>query len=174
MHCYSRQGFGSSILSAISKLLIEFLGEMYVDDTDLIVMKPHYCSGNDVIQDAQASVNAWTNLLISTDGSLNPNKCYWYMVDSTCINGEWNYAPSTTWELTIPLPDSTRHKIAHLDAYHSNKMLGVWSNPAGDDTKHLEANILGRYETWINRLSNGHLPNRLVWMAYHSINFSLG
>ena len=154
MHCCSRQGFGSSMLSPISKFLIEFLGEMYVDDTDLIVMNPSYQSGNDVIRDTQMSVDAWANLLISTGGSLNPDKCYWYMVDYMNINGEWNYAPSTTWELTIPLPDGTRHKITHLDTTHSNKMLGIWSNPAGDDTKHLEVNILGKYKTWINRLTN--------------------
>ncbi len=90
---------------------------MYVDDTDLIVMNPHHISGDDVLPDAQASVDAWAELLISTGGSLNPDKCYWYMVDYTCTNGEWNYAPCTAWELTIPVPDNTRQKITLLDAH---------------------------------------------------------
>jgi hypothetical protein len=37
MHCYKRQGFGSCIISPISGTIIDFLGEIYVDDTDLII-----------------------------------------------------------------------------------------------------------------------------------------
>jgi hypothetical protein len=40
MHCYQRQGFGLRIISPISSAIIDFLGEIYVDDTDLIIMRP--------------------------------------------------------------------------------------------------------------------------------------
>jgi hypothetical protein len=35
MHCYERQGFGSCIISPISGAIIDFLGKIYEDDTDL-------------------------------------------------------------------------------------------------------------------------------------------
>ena len=166
MHCYTRQGFGSSILSPMSLALISFLGEMYVDDTDLIIMQPHYRTATDVKDDAQNSVDAWANLLISTGGSLNPEKCYWWMVDYTCINGEWNYAPQVEWTLTIPLPDGSQHHIAQQDVRESKKMLGIWSNPAGNDIKHLEEIIVKKYRTWLDRSKNGHLPASLNQKSY--------
>lgn len=167
MHCYARQGFGSSILSPLSRILIEFLGEMYVDDTDLIVMKPHYRSATNLQADAQESVDAWAFLLNSTGGSLNPEKCYWYSIDYVCIDGEWNYAPVVDWTISIPLPDRSRHPIRQVDTHTSHKMLGVWSNPAGNDKKHLEENIRKTYRQWIDRSLNGHLPTKYNWTSYN-------
>ncbi len=41
MHCYQFQGYGSQFISPISGTIINFLGEIYVDDTDLIVTRPN-------------------------------------------------------------------------------------------------------------------------------------
>ena len=150
----------------MSLALILFLGEMYVDDTDLTVMQPHYKSADDVREDAQKLVDEWAHLLNSTGGSLNPEKCYWWMADYVCIDGEWNYAPQVEWTLTIPLPDGSHHPIAQQDVRESKKMLGIWSNPAGNDQKHLDEVILKKYRTWMNRSKNGHLPTSLNWKSY--------
>ena len=37
MHCYKRKGFGAKILSTMSAVLIECLGTIFVDDTDLFI-----------------------------------------------------------------------------------------------------------------------------------------
>jgi hypothetical protein len=37
MHCYERQSFGLRIISPISGAIINFFGEIYVNDTDLII-----------------------------------------------------------------------------------------------------------------------------------------
>jgi hypothetical protein len=42
MHCYGRQGFGLRILSPISGAIINFLGEIHVDDIDLIITRPEF------------------------------------------------------------------------------------------------------------------------------------
>jgi hypothetical protein len=166
MHCYKREGFGSKILSPMSLALILFLGEMYVDDTDLTIMQPHYKSAMDVREDAQNSVDMWAHLLNSTGGSLNPEKCYWWLVDYVCIDGEWNYAPQVEWTLTIPLPDGSSHPIAQQDVREAKKMLGIWSSPSGNDKKHLDMVILKKYRTWVDRSKNGHLPTSFNWSSY--------
>lgn len=166
MHCYKRLGFGSNILSPMSLALILFLGEMYVDDTDLIVTKHTYRTAFDVQLDAQASVDAWGKLLISTGGALNPEKCYWYMVDYVWVDGEANYAPKVEWDLLIPMPDGSKQPINQLDVHDAQKMLGVWSCPSGKDKKHLDENIVKKYKTWIDRSKNGHLPAKLNWTSY--------
>jgi hypothetical protein len=139
---------------------------MFVDDTDLIVTQPHFRHAEDVQQELQQSVDAWANLLISTGGSLNPDKCYWYMVDYICVDGEWNYCPTVEWEVTIPMPDGSRYPIAQQEVTTENKMLGVWSNPAGIDTSHLTEHVTKKYIQWIDRSTNGHLPCRLNWTSY--------
>jgi hypothetical protein len=42
MHCYQRQGFGSRIIAPMSGAIINFLGEIHVDDTDLIIPGPEF------------------------------------------------------------------------------------------------------------------------------------
>jgi hypothetical protein len=37
MACYKKAGYGSSIVSPMSGIIIEFMGEIYVDDSDLLV-----------------------------------------------------------------------------------------------------------------------------------------
>lgn len=81
------------------------------------------------------------------------------MVDYVCINGEWNYAPMVDWTITIPMPDGSTHPITQLNVHSSQKMLGVWSNPAGKDNHHLQ-HLTAKYQQWIDRSTNGHLSNR--------------
>ena len=38
MHCYKKEGFGSQITSPISKTLTTFMGNMFVDDTNIDVI----------------------------------------------------------------------------------------------------------------------------------------
>jgi hypothetical protein len=54
------------------------MGEIYVEDTDLLTILADEYDKNKVLQRAQ--VNLWANLLNATGGALNPSKCYWYMI----------------------------------------------------------------------------------------------
>ena len=38
MHCYKKESFGSQITSPISKTLTTFMGNMFVDDTNIDVI----------------------------------------------------------------------------------------------------------------------------------------
>lgn len=144
MHCYHRKGWGSSLISPISGSLITFLGEIYVDDTYLIIMQPHYTCAEDLWNDLQTSVMGWGNFLLATGGALNPTKCSWYLIDYVCVDGEWDYSPSIVWELHIPLPDGGTSPIPLLPVTHASKIVGVWSSPSGSDDKHIKENIIGR------------------------------
>jgi hypothetical protein len=58
MHGYQRKGFGSCILSPICGVIIDFLGKIYVDDTDLIVTRPDLVSAADVQEEQRAAAGA--------------------------------------------------------------------------------------------------------------------
>ncbi len=71
MHCYKSRGFGSRIISPISGAVIDFLGEIYVDDTDLIVTHPDLETPEAVLECLHSSAEAWSSGLNSTT--------FWYL-----------------------------------------------------------------------------------------------
>ncbi len=45
------------------------------------------------------------------------------------------------------------------------KTLGIYDTPAGGNKGHLD-HIKSKATTWINRMTNGHLPSYIAWVAY--------
>jgi hypothetical protein len=68
--------------------------------------------------------------------------------------------------MTIPLPDGTRAHISHGDISRTEKLLGVWSTIDGNNSKHIEENIIVKTQRWINKMRNVHLPAHLGWVVY--------
>ena len=166
MHCYKRQGFGAKILSPISGILLEFMGEMFVDDTDVIVLRPDLKTGKEVFDELESSAWNWGINLNATGGGLKGAKCYWWLIDYECVEGQWRYAAKVDWELFVPLPDGGTCSIEQVGCDKAMKMLGVWSCPAGGDMTHLEKIIEEKLTPWVQRTRNGHLPASLAWTSY--------
>jgi hypothetical protein len=92
VHCYQFQGYDSRFISPISGTIINFLGEIYVDDTDLIVTHPNLTTAAAVHEELERSASTWAAGLNATGGDLNPEKCKWTLADYCCEDGKWNYA----------------------------------------------------------------------------------
>jgi hypothetical protein len=71
MHCYKSQGYGSHIISPISGAVIDFLGEIYVDNTNLIVTHPNLETQKAVLEGLYSSADAWSAGLNNTGGAIN-------------------------------------------------------------------------------------------------------
>jgi hypothetical protein len=106
-------------------MLIKFLGEIFVDDTDLLTMLQDISNAAEVLPIAQVNLDKWVRLLIATGGALNPSKCYWYMISYACRNGEWEYKNNMQHKLTILLPGGDCKVISQLPITEGRKMLGV-------------------------------------------------
>jgi hypothetical protein len=65
----------------------------------------------------------------------------------------------------ITNPDGTTSPIKHKKVTSSKKTLGIHNSPSGGNSTHL-AYIKEKVSVWISRVSNGHLPNHMAWMAY--------
>ena len=79
MHCYQRKGFASRIILPISSAFIDFLREIYVDDTNLIVTHPNLTTPKAVLEKLHDSVDPWSSSLISIGGAINPEKSQWIL-----------------------------------------------------------------------------------------------
>ncbi len=144
MACYKKAGYGSLVVAPISNEVIELMGEIYVDDFNILVFLAGILDCKQLMNITQASLEAWAELLNATGGTLNPAKCYWYLVAYICINGKWEYNHVTTFNLFIPLPDGLRAAINQTHINEAKKMLSVWSTPSGNDTQHLEECIVAQ------------------------------
>ena len=138
---------------------------MFVGDTDLNVMGDNLRTSKHVYQEMQDSLHMWDNLLLHTGRATKPDKCFWYLVDYECVNGEWQYKPTVDWEMKVPVPDGPDALIKQKDVHACEETLGVWSCPAGSEDKQYKK-ITDRVEKWTSRTSNGHLPARYAWVSY--------
>ena len=167
MHCYKRQGFGSRILSPMSGVIIDFLGEIYVHDTDLIVTQPNFTTAEETQEGLKEAAWAWASGLNATGGAINPEKSRWIYAGYVWNNdGTWEYAKQPELLMDIPLPDGSPATISQAEVSTAEKSLGVWSTVDGDDAVQIDQNIRGRTNKWISKMTNGHLSARLGWIAY--------
>lgn len=66
------------------------MGVLYVNDTDLYIMRECLRSPYNLWQESQGALTAWGKLLIATGGMLKPEKCFFYMVDYEFVSvGSW-------------------------------------------------------------------------------------
>jgi len=166
MHCYISRSFGSRIISPISGAAIDFLGEIYVGDTNLIVTHPDLETPEAVLEGLHSLAEAWSSGLNSTGGAINPGKSRWILASYEWINGLWRYSPQPEIEMRIPLPDGTRVPSSNGQVTTAEKSFGVWSAIDGVDSKHIEENVTGKTASWVNRMCNAHLPACMGWIAY--------
>ena len=96
---------------------------------------------------------------------LKPKKCFWYLLDYTCKEGEWEYTVHSDFELYVNNPDGSKSSIKQEEIQTSKKTIGIYDYTAGGNQGHLEY-IHGKLTKWINRMCNGHLPSHMAWIAY--------
>jgi hypothetical protein len=84
----------------------------------------------------QIEIEQWSCLLNATGGALKPEKCFWYLLDYECFEGEWTQADEMTTELRITNPDGTKSPIKQEKVTESKKILGMYDSPLGGNEGH--------------------------------------
>jgi hypothetical protein len=125
----------------------------------------HILDPGELWAQTQIEIKQWSCLLNATGGALKPEKCWWYLLDYTCVDGKWTYADMAPRELLIRNPVGTKSSIKQEDVSVSKKTLGIYNAPAGGNEGHLN-HIKSKATTWVNRMTNGHLPSHIAWVGY--------
>ncbi len=89
----------------------------------------------------------------------------WYLLNYVCKDGEWTYAEMVPRVMLITNPDDTTSLIKQEKVTESKKTLDIHDSPSGGNTTHLSF-IKAKVSTWVNRMTDGHLPNHMAWIAY--------
>jgi hypothetical protein len=165
VNMFKQLELGALMVDLITQELIHSLGTLFVDDTDLYMWKDGLLDPGELWLQTQVELTQWSNLLNAMGGALIPKKCIWYMLDYTCKDGEWSYAEMTPQELFATNLDGTKSQINQEGVTVSKKTLGIHDSPAGGNEEHLKC-IQQKASTWTDRMTNGHLPCHMAWIAY--------
>ena len=121
---YREHGFGAKLNDPVTKALIHSIGCLFIDDTDLYTFDSRLRSALEVHRTAQQAIALWSSLLSASGGAIKTEKSFWCMIDYTCNNGEWAYAPPKSYPLTIE-PNGKEEVIAQRSVMDSDKTVGV-------------------------------------------------
>jgi hypothetical protein len=141
------------------------MGALFVDDTDLYTWRDGLVDPGELWCQTQVELQQWSCLLNATSGALKLEKCFWYLLDYKCKNGEWTYAETVLNNLFITNPDGTRSPITQEEVTVSKKSLGIYNSPARGNKDHLKY-IQEKASMWTSRMIKGHLPHHMAWVAY--------
>ena len=95
VNVYKQLNLGALIQDPITAKTIHSMGALFVDDTDLYTWREYLLDPGDVWCQAQLELEQCSCLLNAPGGGLKPEKCFWYLLDYECKEGEWKYAEMT-------------------------------------------------------------------------------
>ncbi len=175
---FKQLNLGVIMHNPILDVLIHSMGALFVNNTDMYTWQEHILDPGELWAQTQIEIEQWSCLLNATGGALKPKKCWWYLLDYTCIDGKWTYADIVPRELFSTNLDSTKTAIKQEEVSVSKNTLGIYDAPAGGNKGHLN-HIKSKMTTWINRMTNSHLPSHIAWVAYRqqlwpSLRYGLG
>jgi hypothetical protein len=162
---FKQLNLGTILNDPVLDALIHSMGALFVNDTNVYMWRDNILDPGELWAKMQIEIKQWSCLLNATGGALKPEKCWWYLLDYTCVNGKWTYADIVPRELLIANPDGTMSAIKQDEVTVSKKTLGIYDAPAGGNEDHLD-HINSKTTTWINRMTIGHLPSHIAWAAY--------
>ena len=165
VNVYKQLGLGSYLIDPITTESVYSMGAIYVDDADLYTSSEDLTNEVDLVVQTQNNVDQWNDLLKASGGALKPEKCFWYMLDYTCVDGVWYYIEHNDFELTVTSPDRSASTIEQKSVRESMKTLGVYDSPIGGNKGHLDY-LKAKASDWVNKMSNGHLSSNVAWIAY--------
>jgi hypothetical protein len=113
------------------------MGALFVNDTNLYTWQENIFDPGELWCQAQLELEQWSCLRNTTGGALKPNKCFWYLLNYVCDDGEWAYAEMVPQELVITNPDGTKSPIKQEKVMKSKKTLGIHDSPSGGNATHL-------------------------------------
>ena len=123
VNVFKQLELGALVVDPITQELIHSIGTLFVDNTNLHTWKDGLLDPGELWLQTQVELTQLSNLLNATGGALKPEKCFWYMLDYTCKDGEWSYAEMAPHELFATNPDGTKSQINQEGVTVSKKTL---------------------------------------------------
>jgi hypothetical protein len=115
----------------------------------------------------QTSWSTHRQLIQATGGAVKPAKSFWYLLSWKFRGGQpvlKTMPEYNTLSLFVPQPDAPPARIRLLDNDHTEKTLGVWSNPLNNPAVPL-TKLKDKGLNWVDKLCRRPLECRDVWLS---------
>jgi hypothetical protein len=119
---FKQLNLGEIINDPISDVLIHYMGYLFVDDTNMYTWRDHILGPGEPWVQTQLKIEHWSCLLNATGGALKSEKCWWYLLDYKCVNGEWTYANIIPTDLFITNLDGTKSPIKQEEVPYPKRL----------------------------------------------------
>ena len=139
--------YGVHIYSPITKEEMEMAGYSFVDDTDQIELNEE-TEWENVLENAQGSLELWECLLRTTGGAIEPTKTDWVKVLYEWKEGEPKLQKSNPADvLRVKNPDGEVEDIKQIEPNEARRTLGVWQAANGQETTQKEV-LINKVKEW--------------------------
>jgi hypothetical protein len=139
VNVFKQLNLGALIQDPIIAEVNHSMGTLFVNDTDLYTWRENILDPGNLWCQAQLELKHWSCLLNATGGALKPKKCFWYLLDYVCKDGQWAYAEMVPREMLITNPDGTKSPINQVKVIESKKTLGIHNSPSGGNASYLSS-----------------------------------
>ena len=153
-------GLVTTLTTAITGLSISFLGFLFVDDTDIVVMGNSTDTPQTIQGRLQKMITHWNGLLRVTGGALKKEKCYWYLADFVWINGKCSLSYKIPEPVHITNDAGALEAMSYKLPHEATEAVGVWQDLIGSCSKLLEvllANIRAKHLSHAKKPLSRHL-----------------
>ena len=117
-----------NIRSPMSVIVLTLVGFLFVDDTDLVVMREKDEDETEVYSRLQQPINFWNGILRVSGGALNPEKCYWYFARFLWTNDKWRLSEEVPPQITITDDNGRTNNIDFKQPSEATKAVDVWQD----------------------------------------------
>jgi len=163
---------GVTVIFAISTAILTFSAILYVDDTDLFVLKKNDETVEEMLQRAQTLTSRWVEAMWATGAALRPEKCWWCLIDFVWEGSQWRYKyyDETDAILQVRDDDGMYQRIERVDVREGNKGLGLRFSADGDMTMELRY-LQKSSKKWAADIHNSFLDQKTSALALTSTIF---
>jgi hypothetical protein len=160
------EGFSTTFISSITKELIDIVGYMYVDDMDLIQVRPYH-QWQQLTEQLQLALQYWNKLVRVTGGSLEPSKSGWFAFRQQWdpVTGEYKYKDiGKTGDIRAKDKTGKTLPLQYIPCNQSQEMVGALMSPTGDQNPQLRK-MVEKSKSEASLIQKGHIEPEHVLVA---------
>ena len=159
------KNFASTVRTAYSNICLVFIGFLFVDDTDLVVIGNQSDIAIEVQTKLQSMVTFWNGILRVTGGALRPEKCYWYLLRFKWVDGISKLIYEKPNDILLSNDGGEQVAIDYKAPNVPTEAVGVWQDIDGSSGKQVEE-LLNKIRKVHNSLIESTLSRKLTCKGF--------
>lgn len=163
------QGYGSTMISTITKQAILLVGFAFVDDNNLVKIGTDSTTIQEIAEGMQEMLNVWQGTLSATAGALAPDKSWYTPIDFYWIDGHWEYSSKEEFNVTMIMEDTNyqAEELEALEVYNAAEMLGVYLAADRNNDEQVEE-LREKGEEWVDKTRAGLTNKYKAWLSLNT------